>query len=249
MWVLIREASGARNLRDLLPLVKEYGPYRMAFCTDDREPEHIADEGHVNSMVRVAVEEGVSPEDALVMATLNPSTWHGLREHGAVAPGYRADLLLLPDLERFVPELVLKGGRPIGEITRPEVPEWVKQTVRLPHVSASDFALPEIAGEARVIGVVRDQIVTEALTAATALPRPRTATSPRSRSSSATSAPAGSASGSSRASASAAARSRRRSPTTRTTSWSWAWTTTTSPARSRGWPSSAAARWSWTTSA
>ena len=82
----------------------------MAFCTDDREPEHIADEGHVNSMVRVAVEEGVPPEDALVLATLNPATWHGLREHGAVAPGYRADLLLLPDLERFVPELVLKGG-------------------------------------------------------------------------------------------------------------------------------------------
>ena len=172
MWVLIREASGARNLRDLLPLVKEYGPHRMAFCTDDREPEHIADEGHVNSMVRVAVEEGVSPEDALVLATLNPATWHGLREHGAVAPGYRADLLLLPDLERFVPELVLKGGRPVGEITRPEVPEWVKQTVRVQHVSASDFALPEIAGEARVIGVVRDQIVTEALTAAPPFPDP-----------------------------------------------------------------------------
>src|SRR3954464_2122629 len=55
MWLLIREASGARNLRDLLPLVKEYGPARIAFCTDDREPEHIADEGHVNSMVRTAV--------------------------------------------------------------------------------------------------------------------------------------------------------------------------------------------------
>ena len=126
----------------------------------------------MNSMVRVAVVEGVSPEDALVLATLNPSTWHRLREHGAVAPGYRADLLLLPDLERFVPELVLKGGRPVGEIARPEVPEWVKQTVRLPHVSASDFTLPEITGEARVIGVVRDQIVTEALTAAPPFPDP-----------------------------------------------------------------------------
>ena len=58
MWLLIREASGARNLRDLLPLAKEYGPARIAFCTDDREPEHIADEGHINSMVRAAVAEG-----------------------------------------------------------------------------------------------------------------------------------------------------------------------------------------------
>ncbi|HSL65550.1 MAG TPA: adenine deaminase, partial [Gaiellaceae bacterium] len=172
MWVLIREASGARNLRDLLPLVKEYGPARMAFCTDDREPEHIADEGHVNSMVRAAVAEGITPEDAVVLATLNPATWHGLRDHGAVAPGYKADLLLLPDLREFVPELVLKAGNPVGEIARPEVPEWVKHTVRVQPVSAADFALPPLEGRARVIGVVRDQIVTEALEAEPPLPDP-----------------------------------------------------------------------------
>jgi adenine deaminase len=172
MWLLIREASGARNLRDLLPLVKEYGPARMAFCTDDREPEHIADEGHVNSMVRAAVAEGIAPEDALVLATLNPATWHGLRDHGAVAPGYKADLLLLPDLQEFVPELVLKAGNPVGEIARPEVPEWVKHTVRVQPVSAADFALPPLEGRARVIGVVRDQIVTDALEAEPPLPDP-----------------------------------------------------------------------------
>ncbi|HSC93318.1 MAG TPA: amidohydrolase family protein, partial [Gaiellaceae bacterium] len=172
MWLLIREASGARNLRDLLPLVREYGPARMAFCTDDREPEHIADEGHVNSMVRVAVEEGIASEDALVLATLNPATWHGLREHGAVAPGYKADLLLLPDLVGFVPELVLKSGRPVGEIARPEVPEWVKHTVRAQHVTAADFTLPPLSGPARVIGIVRDQIVTDALVAGPPLPDP-----------------------------------------------------------------------------
>ena len=55
MWVLIREASAARNLQALLPLVQEFGPYRMAFCTDDREPEHIAVDGHVNAIVRDAV--------------------------------------------------------------------------------------------------------------------------------------------------------------------------------------------------
>jgi adenine deaminase len=164
MWVLIREASGARNLHTLLPLVDEFGPHRLAFCTDDREPEHIAEEGHVNSMVREAVAAGVAPEDALVMASLNPAQWHGLRDLGALAPGYQADILVLPDLETFVPEKVLKAGREVGEIERPEVPDWVRHTVRVRPLATSDFAIPwEQTGQARVIGIVPDQIVTESL--------------------------------------------------------------------------------------
>jgi len=165
MWLLIREASAARNLEALLPLVQELGTERVAFCTDDREPEHIAEDGHINSMVRDAVAAGVSPEDALVLATLNPATWHGLHHLGAIAPGFQADLLLLPDLESFVPETVLKRGRPVGEIERPEVPEWVKHTVRVRHVAARAFTIPWDGGEARVIGVIPDQIVTESLVA------------------------------------------------------------------------------------
>jgi adenine deaminase len=163
MWLLIREASAARNLHALLPLAREYGTGRIAFCTDDREPEHIAEDGHVNSMVRDSVATGTPPEDALVMATLNPATWHGLRHLGAIAPGYQADLLLLPDLESFVPETVLKRGRPVGEIERVEVPEWVKHTVRVRHVAARDFTIPWDGGQARVIGVIPDQILTESL--------------------------------------------------------------------------------------
>jgi len=163
MWLLIREASAARNLHALIPLVSEYGPHRIAFCTDDREPEHIAEDGHINTMVRDAVAAGIPPEDALALATLNPATWHGLRRFGAIAPGYQADLLLLPDLESFVPETVLKRGRPLTEIERPEVPEWVKHTVRVRHVAARDFTIPWEGGPARVIGVIHDQIVTEPL--------------------------------------------------------------------------------------
>ncbi len=165
MWVLIREASAARNLHALLPLVAEFGPGRLAFCTDDREPEHVAEEGHVNSIVREAVRAGVPPEDAVVMASLNPCLWHGLAHLGAVAPGYQADLLLLPDLESFDPDLVLKAGRPLGEIARPEVPEWVRNTVRLDatRLGLADFRIPWEGGSARVIGVVPGQIVTEEL--------------------------------------------------------------------------------------
>jgi adenine deaminase len=162
-WLLIREASGARNLVALLPLVQAFGPSRIAFCTDDREPEHITDDGHVNSMVRDAVAFGIAAEDALVMASHHPALWHGLDHLGAIAPGYQADVLVLPDLERFEPELVLKRGRPVDEIERVEVPEWVKQTVRLRPLAARDFAVPWDEGAARVIGVVPDQIVTDAL--------------------------------------------------------------------------------------
>jgi len=163
MWLLIREGSAARNLQALLPLLAEYGPGRIAFCTDDREPEHVAADGHINSMVRDAVAAGISPEDALVCATLNPSLWHGLAHIGAVAPGYHADLLVLPDLERFVPDVVLKRGRPPAEIPRAEVPDWVRHTVRIGAFGPEMFRMPWEGGSARVIGIVPGQIVTDAL--------------------------------------------------------------------------------------
>src|SRR5581483_817765 len=110
MWLLIREGSAARNLAALLPVAEEFGPHRIAFCTDDREPEHIAADGHVNSIVRDAVAYGIDPVDALVMASHNAATYHRLDHLGAVAPGRQADVLVLPDLESFVPDLVLKRG-------------------------------------------------------------------------------------------------------------------------------------------
>jgi adenine deaminase len=163
MWLLIREGSAARNLEALLPLLAEYGPGRIAFCTDDREPEHIADDGHINSIVRDAVAAGIPPVDALVCATLNPCLWHGLAHLGAVAPGYHADLLLLPDLESFVPDTVLKRGAPVAEIPHAEVPDWVRHTVRIGAFGPEMFRIPWTGGNARVIGIVPGQIVTDAL--------------------------------------------------------------------------------------
>jgi adenine deaminase len=163
IWLLIREASMARNLTALVPLVRELGPARIAFCTDDRDPDDIRDDGHINGMVRKAVEAGVSPEDAIVCATLNPATWHGLEHLGAIAPGYQADVLVLPDLESFRPDQVLKAGKPVGAIVRPDVPEWVRQSVRIAPLARDDLAAPSVGGAIRVIGLVTDQVVTESL--------------------------------------------------------------------------------------
>ena len=163
MWLLVREASAARNLRTLLPLAAEYGPYRIAFCTDDREPEHIAEDGHINAMVRDAVAFGIAPEDALVMASHNPAQYHRLDDLGAIAPGRQADLVVLGDLERFVPELVLKRGREVVEVPRATVPDWVRHTVRIGALGPEVFRIPWSGGSARVIGLVPGQIITESL--------------------------------------------------------------------------------------
>ena len=128
------------------------------FCTDDREPNFIVQEGHINQMVRVAVEEGITPEVALVMATLHPAQYHRLWRHGAVAPGYQADLLVLDDLRSFRPRRVLKQGAE-PEFPVIEVPEWVRQTVHVPEIDAPDFAV-KASGRIRVIRVVPGQLLT-----------------------------------------------------------------------------------------
>lgn len=157
--IMLREASNARNLVDLLPLVGEFGTEGLMFCTDDREPDFIEAEGHVNQMVRVAVAHGVRPEDALVMASWNPARFHGLPGLGAIAPGYQADLVVLDDLVRFEPRLVLKRGREPLHVPVP-VPEWVRRTVRPAPLGPDAFRVPAGSGIARAIRVIPGQLLT-----------------------------------------------------------------------------------------
>jgi adenine deaminase len=166
MWVLIREASNAHNLRDLLPLVKEYGPQHCAFCTDDREPDLLYREGHIDQMCRIAVDEGVAAEDALLMATLHPARAHGLLDRGAVAPGLRADLVLLDDLETFRVARVWKDGRLVAAggraepFSSPPIPDHVRQTMRSAPVDGTSFAIASESPRVRVIEIVPGQLIT-----------------------------------------------------------------------------------------
>ena len=159
LWIMLREGSAARNLVDLLPIVLEHGPDRCMFCTDDREPVFLVDEGHIDQMLRVAVEHGVRPEDALVMATLNPAQYHGLLHLGAIAPGYQADIVVLDDVRRFNPRLVLKRGRePAHEPV--EIPEWVRQTVNIGPLHDASLVVRGPASHIRVMRVIPGQLVT-----------------------------------------------------------------------------------------
>jgi adenine deaminase len=97
------------------------------------------------------------------MGSHHPALWHRLSRHGAIGPGYVADLLLLPDLVSFQPSAVLKRGRPIEDVPRLEIPEWVRQSVRVAPVAPPDFAVPWKGAGARAIGLIEDQVVTESL--------------------------------------------------------------------------------------
>jgi adenine deaminase len=112
-------------------------------------------------MVRVAVEQGISPEDAVIMATINPATYHRLWHLGAVAPGYQADILVLDDLRSFKPRQVLKRGA-APRFIKLEVPDWVRQTVNLAPVETTSFRIPAGPTKIRVIRVIPAQLVTVA---------------------------------------------------------------------------------------
>jgi len=166
MWVLIREASNARNLEALLPLVKEFGPDFCAFCTDDREPDFLVREGHINQMARAAVEQGLSAEDAILLSSLHPARYHGLEDSGAVAPGFKADFLLLEGLESFRPLSVFKAGRLVAEGGRAlpfpaaVVPLWVRHSVRLPSIAPESFTISLSKPQMRVIAIIPGQLLT-----------------------------------------------------------------------------------------
>ena len=169
MWVMIREASMIRNLKDLLPLITQYGTENTLFVTDDREVDTLLHEGHINAMIRLAVENGLQPADALKLATLNVARCHRIEALGAIAPGYAADICVLPDLHEFVPDLVFKAGNLVVEsgsvasfVAMP-VPDFVRDTVHVPDLTPRDL---EVSGEARgsqqirVVDLIPDQVTT-----------------------------------------------------------------------------------------
>ena len=168
MHILIREGTTARNLSALLPLLSAYTAPFVHLCTDDRHPETLRSEGHMDDVVRKAIAGGADPLVAIASATIHAARAFGLVDLGALAPGYRADLLVLSDLERFQVEQVYVGGRLVAEGGRcvAEIPDIgagdVKSTVVV-DVDSLSFAIPAEGKRARVIGVVPGQVVTEGL--------------------------------------------------------------------------------------
>lgn len=166
MNILLRIGSAANNMDGVLRrIAQEKLPTRnMMFCTDDKHIEDIRREGHINANARMAVAAGIDPIDAIKMASYNAARAYGIRGVGAIAPGYKADMVLLEDLKDFkVKQVISRFGRPYtGEeqIPSPILPPQVFNSVRLPEISKDDLAL-KCHVSAPVIKMIPHQLVTE----------------------------------------------------------------------------------------
>jgi adenine deaminase len=173
MWIFVRQGSASKNVVDLIPTVLRHGTDRIALCSDDREPDTILADGHVNDCVRLAVACGVPVEDALVLATSNPAQYHNFDHLGWLAPGYQADVLCFDSLDRMQPASVYQAGRLVaaagqvvpGAVPDRPAPDWMRGSVHLAELPAAGaFALePPAGGRARVIGIDPDTLTTRHL--------------------------------------------------------------------------------------
>lgn len=168
-YILIREATNAKNLHTLLPLVNEHNNRRICFCTDDRIPSDLIMQGSIDHILRETIAFGIEPVTAFRMATLNSAEWFGLHDRGAVAPGRRADLMVFDDLRAPSAAQVYAGGRLCAEGGRllgdscqdsAPVPAVVSSSVRVAW-DAFDLRIPANGARARVIGSLQDQLLTE----------------------------------------------------------------------------------------
>ncbi|HYU32939.1 MAG TPA: adenine deaminase [Thermoanaerobaculia bacterium] len=165
--IFIREATNARNLRTLLPLVSPATERHLCLCTDDRQPADLLDEGSIDHMIRVAIAEGIDPVTAIRLGTLNTAEHYGLYDRGAVAPGRRADLVVFADLRAPRASMVFRGGELVARDGRLVVPSPTRLRQLPPTVHLAmdrlDFTIPAQGSRVRVIGAVPDQLITESL--------------------------------------------------------------------------------------
>ena len=168
MWIMIREGTTARNLRSLIPLVDPKNSRRFLFVTDDRHPKELLEEGHINSMVRQAVRLGMDPILAIQMATLNTAEYFRLDDLGAIAPGYRADIVSFDHLGRFQINKVFKDGVLVAEDGKMLLPAnrirkspKARGSVRIKPFKKDAFLLTSDQPLAKVIQLMPDQIVTK----------------------------------------------------------------------------------------
>lgn len=170
VYVMIREGTAAKDLDALIPVLKTSNTRKCIFVTDDRHPADLKE--HINGMVRRVVEAGVDPIKAVQVASLNTAEYFGLKDLGAIAPGYKADLLVLPDLKTFKPDIVLKDGQVVAQDGKlaVEIPEndaiATRNSVNVRWITMDDFKIQtegDGVKKVRVLEVIPHQLITKSV--------------------------------------------------------------------------------------
>jgi adenine deaminase len=169
MFIMLREGTAAKNLKTLLPLCTPRTCPRCLLATDDRHPQDLMTEGHIDFLIRTAIRSGVDPVDAIRMGTLNPALYFGLSNLGAIAPGYQADLVVFDNFKSFKVRRVFKSGREVarqGKLTlkgwEPKLPH-LRGSVNVDWLGLGEFSIKAKKEKAKVIGVVPGELITKKL--------------------------------------------------------------------------------------
>lgn len=167
MYVLIREGSAAKDLRNIIGAVNKDNVRRFLFCTDDRHPEDLINEGTIDFNIKLAIEAGLDPVDAIKIATLNAAECYGLQKKGAIAPGYVADLVVLDNLEDFNIMQVFKNGNLVAEnnkaLFQPHINDMgnIINSVNIKDINIEDIQIQMETSKANVISVINGSLTTE----------------------------------------------------------------------------------------
>jgi adenine deaminase len=167
MYIMIREGTAAKNLKSLIKLVNSDNSRKMLFVTDDRHLEDINNEGHINYLVKKAIEYGVDPVKAIQMATINTAEYFRLNNLGAILPGYSADMIVFDNLKKINIKMVFKNGVMVsknGKIVDGIIKEYkekLRGTINVRWIEHDDFALKAESKKARVINVIPNEIITK----------------------------------------------------------------------------------------
>ncbi|GLI55646.1 adenine deaminase [Propionigenium maris DSM 9537] len=167
MYISIREGSAARNLEALIEGITPENERRCLFCTDDRHPEDIIEKGHIDNNVRTAIKKGIDPISAIRMATINVCECYGIKNLGAIAPGYDADLIVVDSLEDFNVVEVIKDGRfvaregkPLFELEKEDTSK-VTDTINFKEIVEDDLKVKLTSNRANVMRLLSHSLLTE----------------------------------------------------------------------------------------
>jgi adenine deaminase len=170
MWVFLRQGSASQDLVALAPSIVAHGTDRAAFCTDDREPDTLRRLGHVNDCARLAVANGISEMEAILLASTNPARYHGFDALGSLGPGHQADILAFSSLGAWRPDRVWQRGQAVvtagtlvpGAVPAAPVPGLLRDTVNigaLPDADALVLPVP-LGSHVLAIGVESHSLTT-----------------------------------------------------------------------------------------